>query len=507
MLDAGVAVLDFGCPFLHEHFGTPAGTRIHALWDQGSPLGSPLTSQPSNSWPWDVPPGFMQGRELQPDMLDAINLAVRRKGGPEESLAYRGIDHLIDYDDPRRRLWRATHGGHVFDMAGGSVDPVTGEGDHAAMAPLIFVQLPSLTAMDSAGGSLAAQLLDGVRYAMSLVASGKPLVVVISYGNCAGPHDGTSLIESALDELLEQRQNNFAIVLAAGNSRRDQGHARRAVAKDRSALLRLQLAPGDTTDTFVEAWYPRSGAPLQVRMRGPDRVWSAWIGQAEEQLLRAGTTDQEVVAMIRHDRFAPNGDGAQVLLAFAPTTEPAGIECRLCEAGVWEIEFRLADPKGTSVELHAWVERDDPAPHTSSPHTHFIDQLIDDEFETTSSIANGTHTIKAFGFNAQSRRPAPYSALPSNARLCVGTEALQVMAACEEDEVNRDFAAAATRSEETYRMRGTSVAAPVLARRLFNAMVDLEGNETMERGDWVSLLDYLVAAHSGDPAVQELRKE
>ena len=72
----------------------------------------------------------------------------------------------------------------------------------------------------------------------------------------------------------------------------------------------------------------------QVRMRGPGRVWSDWIGQGQEQVMRAGTAEQEVVAMLRHDRHVPNGDGAHVLVAFAPTAQPLGVDCRLCPAGI-----------------------------------------------------------------------------------------------------------------------------------------------------------------------------
>ena len=58
-------------------------------------------------------------------------------------------------------------------------------------------------------------------YALDLCKAHTPLAVNISYGTFAGPHDGSSLLESALDELLAMGRKNFAIVLAAGNARRE----------------------------------------------------------------------------------------------------------------------------------------------------------------------------------------------------------------------------------------------------------------------------------------------
>jgi len=485
-LDGAIALIDFGCPFLNQRFAKDKQTRIQALWDQGSDPGGPRTDDALDGWPWREPAQFEYGRELGPKVLQAMVGAASAVGGPEESAVYRGIDYLIDYADPRRRVWLATHGGHLLDVAGGNVDPLSGrDDDPAASANLVFVQLPSLTAADSAGGSLSAHLLDGVRFALSTVADGAPLVVAISYGNAAGPHDGSSLIESALEELLKFRANNFAIVLAAGNSRNDRGHALRTVRRDRSILLRLMLTDGDTTDTFVETWY-EGPEPLQLRVRAPDGVWSSWIGQGEEMLMRASSADRDVVAMIRHDRWVPNGKGALALLALAPTAQPPGVDCRLAEAGLWEVEFRLADTsQDASVELNAWIERDDPVRGTVGGRTHFLDQTDEDEHHTISGIATGDSTLKAGGFNLGSDRPAAYSSLPRK-----GQAALTVLAACEEDLVQPNVLAAATRSSEAYRMNGTSVAAPVLARLLYGKMAA----GVVSRGAWPHVLADLAEA-------------
>src|SRR5207244_3651801 len=54
-----------------------------------------------------------------------------------------------------------------------------------------------------------------------------PIVVNLSYGINHGPHDGTSLLEEAIDALtlLRRTENAFTMVLAAGNSHLTRCHA------------------------------------------------------------------------------------------------------------------------------------------------------------------------------------------------------------------------------------------------------------------------------------------
>jgi hypothetical protein len=85
LLPEALAVIDFGCPFLHVAFHQNLGTRVRALWDQGSEPGQALASDGSMSWPWDQPTLFRQGRELRADMLDAITQAARATNAPDEA--------------------------------------------------------------------------------------------------------------------------------------------------------------------------------------------------------------------------------------------------------------------------------------------------------------------------------------------------------------------------------------------------------------------------------------
>lgn len=501
-----IAVIDFGCPFLNPCFAKPdaAGqTRIAAVWDQGAfrpSRNDPRRRDPG--WPWAELDDMGYGREVGPVELQAM-FAAAHEGVASEDAIYRGVDHLIDYDDARRRLWQSTHGAHVLDVVAGVDDPLTGRRDRASEASIVFVQLPSMTAGDSSGSSLAGHVLDAVRYVLARSAADARIVVNLSYGSRAGPHDGSSLLEAALDELLERRRDNFAIVLSAGNARRQRAHARRVVTPDCSALLRCRMVPGDTTDTFVETWYrpPPPGWLVRARARAVGGAWSPWVvatphpALPREALLRAtdgrdADAGSAVVGMLRHDAAVPNGGPSLLLLAAAPTAAPVGLDLPVAEAGLWEIEIALlqddvAPPLADfGLVIDARIERDDPGQNAGADSADFIDQDAGDELDTLGSLATGRRTVVVGGFRLSDRREAEYSSV--GPRVTDGLPPL-VLAACEEDEVNPDIAAAAVRRGERFRMNGTSVAAPVLARRLYNRM----GRSSVAREDWGPIIEDL----------------
>ena len=507
-----LAVIDFGCPFLNSRFSEldqADATRVVALWDQGSaipPNGDRRLV--GSAWPWSCPPTLGYGREIKAHVLHSMVSAVQAPGLTnfgvlEESEAYRSIDYMINYDDARRRVWYATHGGHVLDVIGGALNPLTGKEDAASRAKLIFVQLPSMTAGDSSGASLSSHLLDGVRYVLDQSDEQARIVINISYGSYAGPHDGSSLIELALDELLEARERNFAIVLAAGNSRRKSCHALRQVRPQRSALLRCALAAGDTTDTFIEIWYGLSARQpvLQVRARPPGGVWSRWLDPGEEQLLRDTAVQEEVVAMLRHDAHVPNGNKSLIVLALAPTAQPADIACALADPGLWEIEVAMTPAYEQSdalpVSIDAYIERDDAGQNLGAGLHRFLDQDFDDNTNTLSSLATGKHTVVVGGFRRSDRRLTDYTSVGSKR----GADTLlpMVLGVCEEDDVNPSVAAAATRSNEVFRMQGTSVGAPVVARQLFGKLSESE----ISRTGWKKALNELAAREVGDVRLLE----
>jgi len=505
-LESAIAVIDFGCPFLNTAFAGKARntTRVAALWDQGSDKPVAMDT------PWsDASARMGYGRELSQSAMNGVLKEARPVGAEplmDEAEAYRRIDYLINYDDARRRIWGATHGSHVLDVSGGCIDPLTGKaGDRASKANLIFVQLPSLTGADSSGGSLSAQVLDAMRYVLDVCTGNARIVINLSYGSFAGPHDGSSLIEQALDELLEARKDNVALVLGAGNARQANCHVRRIVRKNRSALLSVELPPGDFTDTFVEVWFKDASALhlLSARVRSGEGDWSDPVALGEQAEL-TDVDDARRVALLSLDKRVPNGKLPLLMLALAPTARPADDDGPLAPTGRWEIELFLKPDTenskaldGVEIEFDAWVERDDPGWLGVGVQARFSDPHFGDADETLSSLATGTRTIAVGGFRLDDGLPAAYSSTGTRKGPPV------VYAACEESADQPNVRAAATRSSDSLRMNGTSVAAPVFARRLYNWMTRVDDDAPLSGGLKAAINGVVEAEAKGDDLVRK----
>src|SRR5688572_8315795 len=224
-----VAALDFGLDFAHPNFLERDGTtRVLAFWHQG--LGYDSTR----------PNKFGYGRVFT---RDEINAALRTPD-PYQSLGTHPA---------RSDSGLGTHGTHTLDIAAGNGRARGSKPSAAPDADIIFVHLstPSLGDAGDLGDSV--RLLEALDF-VNLSADGRPWVANLSVGRTAGSHDGTSLVEQGMHELLRLGASR-AIVQSAGNYRsahlavdgwlRDGGH------RD----LEWYIDPADTTGNEIDAWY------------------------------------------------------------------------------------------------------------------------------------------------------------------------------------------------------------------------------------------------------------
>ena len=73
---------------------------------------------------------------------------------------------------------------------------------------------------------------------------------LVSYGNYAGPHDGSSLTETGFDQL--QSVPDRAIVISAGNGFGAQCHANGRVTKSEPARLEWRIPSCDESMNIME---------------------------------------------------------------------------------------------------------------------------------------------------------------------------------------------------------------------------------------------------------------
>lgn len=438
-----IAVIDRGCALLNEAFGDGKGaTRLRAVWDQSRAAHGA----------WGVPREFGYGRELQSADIDEL---LGQRGTRTEAELYQDLDLLIDR---RGALRDHAHGTAVLDAAAGrpsvrrsSVKPP--QADAASRAPLIFVELPGLAPGDTTGASPGAHLLDALHYIRRRAGRGTPVMVNLSLGALAGPHDGSSLVERAIDAFLEH-DTHMQLFVAGGNAALDRWHARGTTTAGAPAVLHWRLLPGDVTDSFCELWLDRVGDDVAVELHAPDGI--ALTLRAGQTLAVRGQDPRPAAAMIRRGHEARS----VVLLALGPTSGPR----RAALSGTWRITLSAARP----LSFSAWIQRDEPDVEIGpSPQSRFAwvsqPRVRCTGEGTLNSLATGRRVQVVGAANDEDGRRARYSSRGDGQ----GRD-LDALAVADESWTVSGLMAAAVANGRHVRIGGSSMASPVYARWRFN---------------------------------------
>lgn len=357
-----VAVIDDLCPFASPRLiGADGMSAVRYLWDQGikeeelhrrRDLGADQTDQFKSPKPSVTVQNGKQA--IASPAEQGFEMAFPRqtlKGEPrEEAETYRRSGYVTSL-----RNWG--HGTVVTDLIVAASDP-------ARPPDMIWVQLPDATVGDTAGGSLAAHALDGIHYALDR-AGDRSLVVNLSYGTHAGPHDGSSMFEVGLRSLLDCYPN-LHVVLPAGNSHLMRTHSGACIPAGGRQHLRWKVLADDPTDSYLEVWVP-SGSEVCISVtppqgetvtvtQGSGRVWVA-----SDKTVRA--------AVIFPDAVAQGKRGTMCLIALSPTRRTVDSISKVGETtrlpleaphGIWHIQ--LVNLTEQPVTFDAWIQRDDSAP-------------------------------------------------------------------------------------------------------------------------------------------------
>lgn len=520
-----IGVLDDTCPFAHRALrraDDPLATRVVSLWDQTT-LNQGLTVAPP-------PKGFPYGRHRTDRELDErMRAHVHAQEVDEEGVyASAGIDGL-----PLMR--RVSHAAAVTCLLAGAgraaprlPQPVN-EGDDghpfgdigndaAASAPLAVVQLPREQTAVRAGRWLAVNALDGLHHLIGVARrlgeeSGKApprLVVNMSYGAMAGPHDGSGMLESAIDELCRASNGGLAVVVAAGNSHGTRRHAEndlgytpgglhavQALEPGGSARFTLFIPPDKQSETYLEFWFSEQGKPPG---QCPDEFLDADVdGQGGEVEIvvepPVGDPWPAVVCPGLHvapEDVAPTEGGLffirkpvqgrhrSMALLVVAATQVSG-KYVSAPSGRWCITLRhkkaAADAAARRWSVDAWVERDDTDVGAVRPQSARLVDNIDGtpggltDGNTFSSLATGLETFKAGalmdrGRGRASERFSAYSA--AGASDALGPE---YSALADAHAALPGIRVSGAQSGMVVRANGTSMAAPQAARHLVEELV------------------------------------
>lgn len=497
-----LALIDDSLALAHANFLHHGKARTRYFWRQDA------------QGKGRVPQSMGYGHELSAADIHAAMQASTYNGLVDESAVYvaLGLSTLGTRMPRREHFFHAldtsvSHGTHVMDLAAGprtlsaqmaNVPPTFDAppswalaDDDASRAALVAVQLDYDTVRDTSGGSMNVHVLDGLMYVLSRCADDAKVTANISFGTLAGPHDGTSLLEAAMDELIGLLQGRLQIALAAGNSYQLRTHANVTLSKEERTTLHWRALPDDSTQSFVELWIEENREGLEIRLTPPGCGALPALKFGESRMWTNGGK-QALCALIYPEAVATGRRGTCALLAVAPTFsfEP---KTATAPNGVWKIELINTGKKPVTVD--AYVERDDVVVGTRSGarQSHFEDAWYDtsgnpgafvDHPDNPSlirrsgsfnSIATGQRTVSVGGTRITGPRWAHYS--PQTPDPDAGrtqrpgvTRSPNAQAFSDENPATLGVMAAGTRSGAAVRLRGTSDASPQEARRILNRM-------------------------------------
>lgn len=497
-----LGVIDFGCAFANSRFRQGTSSHLLNIWDQD-------TSPAFGDAPaiGGMPPEFGYGREINREMIDGLLAACITPGSSsvDEDACYE----LARYPELRRRV---THGAHVLSQFVGPEgghgrvgERVTGpsdDGGRTALDEIVFVQLPRDTWSDPSGGALAASLLDGLRYILACAGdSTRRVVVNISCAFYTGPHNGTSLIETATAGLVaEAAQRGIAlrIVMPTGNSFDARWHAEAVIPAGQRNRVVVRVPPNNEVPTIVQVWMSKvhDAASLRVLPPSSSSRPSALMRVGDARTLASPTgatwataihTESSVRGMAEQSSARP---GSLLMLFIEPTCTPdrPGADAPY---GDWAIEVEAVGETAVRVYV-ARTEDDMGGPVRAHPSriidvgydpTRFLQPALADaapfprigpdervpaiRCNTISGVATGSRIVAVAGYTLRPReKGSTYSSSGPHPNELSARAVPLFSAAADESRAMQGIRGAGTRSGSVVRLAGTSYASPQVARRL-----------------------------------------
>ena len=315
-----IGIYDSGLDLRHEDFLRPDGTtRVLFAWDQtGNGAGPGALGEHT----------FTYGTECSGALIDSGDCPMEDRSG---------------------------HGTHVAGTAAGD-GSATGQGQPAWRFP---GGAPAADLIVVKGGDAefhGDRLVDGVAYIFERAAAvGKPAVVNISLSSQTGPHDGTTLLEEALDQLTGpgriivsgtgnsgDHRNTFPVAINGPN------HARDRAGGPTQGVRIPPYTPneGEVNDAvLLELWYDGADS-IAITVRSP-RGQSVTVATGDSASL---LTDGGAIAVLNAvDGPAPtNGDHAAIIgIVDAEAAFPP-------DSGLWEIDVAPVAIHDDG-EYHLWL--------------------------------------------------------------------------------------------------------------------------------------------------------
>lgn len=536
-----IGVIDDGAAFAHATMLEPNGrnSRVKLVWNQTqqiSHLNGQVWRTPCDSTGKEV---TWYGSALEASNIAALIKANLVHGELDELGCYAAL--VSDKGAVRALRSRESHGAAVLAAAAGSLDatnviPLSADAsqqmrpleisDAASRAPVIFVDLPHELITISSGRWMSICALDGVRFIIEQARarfqrteskSRVPVVINISSGSSAGPHDGSSIFESALTEILKS-DPLIAVTLAAGNSRLARCHVVETMIPgvDQVSIC-LRIPPAKKFETYVEIWpewfdaagkkLPDSPETLTLEIESPygekrtlhcdDDGIRFREKQANRGATKAEYENNDQADVIAGALFASNvsqSNGRPMALLVVAATAPHE---RLVSAPFGNWTIRATNKSQHTLRINAWIERDETVYGIRRPQiAHFIkdanalgsvldwDDITDRSVSRQQTTSNFANADKAFAVAAGVGGRADgfvssYSGAGAGGSDLYGGRPFFV-ARADRSPAQPGIPAWGNYRSARRHMNGTSIAAPQVARVIANAFARGNDREYLE---------------------------
>jgi subtilisin family serine protease len=346
-----VGVIDSGLDYTHHAFRfASGGSRVLFIWDQSHAVRA---RRPGDPFQEAAPPEF-------PTLGIEYN----------QSQITQALGSSNPLDVVRVEDTKNAHGTHVTGIAAGDGsqagtrvgDHCTGANTYVGVAPeadIIFVK--NRFESDALGEST--NLVNAIRYIFARAGqldggSGRPCVINISQGDNLGPHDGTSLVEQAID-LMVLFDPGRAVVKSAGNEGAADHHAMATVPSPGNHTITFDMPPGAVSKSgsfshHMECWY--DGAQrLDVTMTAPGAP--AWADPPVHPndapyvwtVNPTAPIGQRATVTITSTLNDPDNNDNRIDLEFSAPQDVA------MPNGQWGIQF--TNTGAAPADIHCWLDR------------------------------------------------------------------------------------------------------------------------------------------------------
>ena len=351
-----VAVVDSGIDYFHEAFRKEDGTtRILELWDQTQ--NRIYTEGEIN-------------RALEESSREAARTIVSSVDASGHGTAVAGI---AAGDSRGAAVGQTADGGGRSTAFSGSAASGMYRGI-ACESDLLVVKLGTAR---PGGFPRTTELMRAVNYAVSFAAERfLPLVINISFGNTYGSHDGTSLLETFLDDI--GNYGRTTILAGTGNEGASSGHTSGTLQMRRTEKVEFTVSPYESSFS-IQLWKSYT-EQFTVSLQAPS---GERFGPFSEKLGPARFRYRKTQILLYYGQPGPYSTAQELYFEFIPD------EGSYVEEGIWS--FYLSPVSLVSGRYDFWL----PSAGILNTSTRFLRPTPDTTL-TIPSTASKVITVGAY---------------------------------------------------------------------------------------------------------------